>query len=466
MASKLQPAGTDYSRLAVIRFRLRQLLDWHLHTTLRLPLAWTLVTFGQVLRRLGARRAGLRYLLKGRRVGPLAKADNAIKNVIASQAAGTSCEFQSLIVSPRTSLHSPDSGRVLILKLPMLENGEVIEKGALVIKFTETFAPFFHSLDIHALARHFRIILEPSWVGYSLPEILIWTGLAPEKVVVMAPYGPDYDLLTNIGSNLVPITVGPADWGNPETFRPIPGTDKIYDCVSIANYKATKRVDRFVRAVVRVSRRRPEFRAALICAGVGRSTSGREVASTIEWGRRRSRLDFLSSCKQPELNELFNKSKVNVLMSLREGANKGLAEGLFAGTPALLIAESACGNHRHINAKTGLVVSDAKLEDALEWFALGSTKFDPRGWAMENISPRASTAALSALLRKIELAEGRRWTKDLMAKANQPEMRYLDRSDEWLLAERTQLFEIFCQHGKVNPAGFLSRLSLQLISST
>jgi hypothetical protein len=134
---------------------------------------------------------------------------------------------------------------------------------------------------------------------------------------------------------------------------------------------------------------------------------------------------------------------VNVLLSLREGANKVLAEGMFAGTPALLIAENMGVNRRNINDQTGRIVPDGELEDALVWFSDNYHKYKPRHWAEMHISPIASTRALSSKLREIELSEGRIWTKDLMPKVNQPELGYLNPADNWLLEKRISLLHLF-----------------------
>lgn len=431
-----------YSLLTFWRFRVRQAIAWYAHTLLAKPMGWALTWAGIISVRMGFTRRGLGWVLKGRRIAEVVAADGFLRWFI--QARPDAGElFLSMIPAHAKAGGDKITDRFLILKVPRLEGERVVEKGAIIIKFTETFAPFFCSVDAKRLVRYFRIILEPSWVGYSLPGILLWTKLAPEKVIVMAPYGPDFRLLERLGSNLVPVTLGPADWVSPENFHKLPDIEKKYDCIYIANHKATKRVDRYVRAVVHVSRRRPGFRAALFCVGVGKSSYGPRVRATIEWGRAHGNLDFLVGVKQPQLNAFLNQSKVNVLVSLREGANKGLAEGLFAGTPALLIRESACGNHLHINEHTGKVVPDRELEAALEWFADHHERFSPGDWALKNIAPDVSARRLSGILKTFDFATGYEWTSDLFVKVNRPEMNYLDSGLDWLKHHRPGLLKAF-----------------------
>ena len=55
-----------------------------------------------------------------------------------------------------------------------------------MLKLDMLFFDIYQSLDVHLFARYFHIILEPSWAGYSIAEILIWTTLSPEKVVYVS----------------------------------------------------------------------------------------------------------------------------------------------------------------------------------------------------------------------------------------------------------------------------------------
>lgn len=191
---KKEPLPETFSMARIIRFRLKQGLAWWAQVTLRGPLSRSLVLFGLVLRRLGFRRKGLGLLLSGRRVAVVPRADAAIREIILEDPA-VHQDFVAMFGESASRPLSSCLGRILFVKVPRLDQGRVKEKGALIIKFTETFAPFFLGLDLERVARYFRIILEPSWVGYSLSEILVWTRLAPDKVIVMSPYGPDHALL-------------------------------------------------------------------------------------------------------------------------------------------------------------------------------------------------------------------------------------------------------------------------------
>jgi len=431
-----------YSRLRIIRFCLKQSVITQLHTNFKVPVSRFVWLLGKIFKIIGRNEESLSLLLKSRRIAKLSGADHEIRQIIRREVLGGTSEHLSSLLNSVAGRNATDlAGRILILKIPTLVHGGVVEKGAIIIKFSETLGAIYQLVNVSFLSKYFRIILEPSWVGYSIPQILIWTKLGSEKVVVFSPYDDDFSFISALGMNLVPTTLGPADWANPDRFKKLKVNKKEYDCICIANFDPMKRVDRYLRAVVRVTRRYKDFKAALVCANHGSVRT--EILDTVRWAQSKANIDFFHGMSQIELNKLVNKAKVNVLVSLREGANKGLAEGLLAGIPALLVQECACGNQRHINDMTGKVVPDNSIEEELLWFSENYTQFDPRTWAEKNISPQTSTKRLSDLLRKIEITEGRVWIKDLYVKINTPELAYLDNSLDYLLSKRKQLLDEF-----------------------
>ncbi|MDN3517187.1 hypothetical protein QWY84_06150 [Aquisalimonas lutea] len=422
------------------RYRLRQAVRMYLHTKQKGNLARLVVWYGLFLKRLGVSETGLKFVMKGRRIANVEAANRELRCLAADVAVGRQT-IVSMVHGKREQTIENLARRILFLKLPVIVDGELQEKGVLTIKFSETFGALYRLLDMQAVARYFRIVLEPSWVGYSLPEVLIWATLSPEKVVIMAPYEDDFRFIEELGVNLIPTTLGPADWVNPKKFHVIPGEEKRYDAIYVANFNSIKRVERYLRAIVRVSRSRPRFRAALVCAGHGGARQ--PVMATLSWAQQHADIEYFDAVDQETLNRLINLSRVNVLVSLREGANKCVAEGLFAGTPVLLIEECACGNHHHITGETGRVVPDTELEEALVWFSEERKEFDIRTWADENMSPCVSTDRLSRLLESLEYEEGRPWTRGLFAKVNQPELNYLDAENAGLLGMRKEFIEKF-----------------------
>lgn len=411
-----------------------------MHTVFKKPIAFIFVYLGVLIRLTGNQNYGVKLILKGRRVDRINRGTQIISN-LAKQSGKSKSSYDDLTFCD-TGKHIVDyAGRTLIFKIPLLEDDKIVEKGVIIFKFTETFVPIYKNLNVSLLSKYFRIILEPSWVGYSVPEILSWTALNNEKVIVQSPYKDDYELLSAINTNLVPISIGPADWVDTSKFFKIHDENSSYDVIYVANFDPIKRVDRYLRALVNISRIQPDYKAALVLAGHG--SAKREVLATLDCAKKKTKLDVFYNLTQEELNKLFNRSKVNVLLSLREGANKGLAEGLFSGVPALLIEESAGGNYLHVNDRTGRIVPDIEIEKTLLWFKNHYNVFEPNEWAVSHISPSVTTQILSDKLKEIELMEGRNWKSELYPKVNRPELAYLNPEDEWLLSWRGKLLESF-----------------------
>lgn len=424
----------------VTRFLIRQSIMKLLHTALKKPLAVTVVFSGLMMRGSGMRSMGLKVILKGRRIDDVAQADKIIRKII-RQNEGDQSEFRELLGGGPDRTLEFYEGRTLLLKLPVLGDEGLLEKGAIIFKFSETFIRMYLSLDVRLLSKYFRIIFEPSSSGYSAEEILSWTTIAPEKIIVFSPDDGDFQFLSDLDTNLVPMKLGAADWVNPKIFHKIKDVEKEFDAIYVANFNPVKRVDRYIRAVTRINRSRSDFRAALVCAIVG--DARREILTMLEMVSDKANISFYDGMPQSDLNMLLNKSKVNMLLSLKEGANKGLSEGLFSGTPAILLDENTGVKRDNINDKTGKITPDAELEDTLIWFSEHHDEYRPDEWADEFLSPDASTKTLAEKLAELEAFEGRAWTVGLYPKVNQPELAYLHPEDDWLLQKRMALLNNF-----------------------
>jgi len=441
---------------AVILFQLRQLLMKQLYTNLRKPIAIFLVAIGLALRLLGAKEAGLKLILRGRRVADVSIANRYIKKVVLRNNENDSELVRLLEIDTMHPLGFYE-GRILILKIPSIKGVEVLEKGVIIFKFSETFIRMYISLDVRLLSKYFHLVLEPSSAGYSAAEILVWTELSPNKLVVFSPDDDDYQFLSGLSGNLIPIKLGAADWVNPANFYKVDQIEKKFDSLYIANFNSIKRVDRYIRAIINVSKIKSDFRAALVCAIVG--DSRQEIMAMLSWAKGKANITFFDGMPQPELNKLLNQSKVNILLSLKEGANKGLSEGLFSGTPAILLNENVGVKRANINDQTGKIVPDSELEETLIWFSDHHHEFKPHLWAKKHISPNASIQVLEDMIEGIESQEGRAWSSGLFAKVNQPELAYLHSDNDWMLSKRAELLDVFTKDASEDRiVGFLENL--------
>jgi glycosyltransferase involved in cell wall biosynthesis len=379
-------------------------------------------------------------ILKARRVAPVPFAIFFIRRWIREHNNDKSGAGSFAVTCERVDMQRLRR-RLIVLKAPVIEDGAVVEKGVLLLKFTETFSAFYDHFDVRAVTRAFYVVLEPSWAGYSLEEMLAWTSHDFGPIVVMCPWADDYDFIKQLKSNLVPVRVGASDWADPDTFYPVGGVVKEYDALYVANYSPGKRVDRFIEASARVWKRNPKFRSALVCARLGSARSHIEALAAMRGASRF--MEIYNNVSASKLNILYNSTKVNVLLSYREGANKTLFEGMFSDTPALVLDENVGVNRAHINARTGIVVSDRKLEQALFDISTGGLDIRPRQWAMRNIAPVVSTERLEGALRRIAAMENLEWQRGIMPKTNTPELTYVGQRSNYLIKVEEALLHSF-----------------------
>lgn len=343
---------------------------------------------------------------------------------------------RELMIAP-TGNQNLHKRRAIVLQPPDL-GSRTINKGVLLITFTETFEFFHCCIDVERLLRYFRIVLEPSWSGYCLPEILFWTK-HDQPIVVQASEPRDRRFLETLGTCLVPISVGASDWVDHRIFRPL-GLPKDYDVVYVANLSPIKRVHVYLRTLRTIMARGKSIRAALVLSHWGGEKN--TFDQLLDLYELRGRVDIFMSLSQPKLNEILNRSKVSVLLSKKEGSNRTLFEAMFADVPALLLRDNVGVNKEYINQRTGLLVSEEELPDAIESIGTMTPPLSPRSWAMSNIAPEITTQKLQSLL-DAHYSDNRASTAPLWVKVNSPEAIYMDPTVSSRVPDIGQLLDCF-----------------------
>lgn len=309
-------------------------------------------------------------------------------------------------------------GRVLKIK----ERSET-EKGVLIVKFSETFSKLRRDFDVGRMLEDYYFVLEPSYSGFCDPEILYFMEYADQPVIVQAADQLDVEFVNRLGSNLIPINIGSSDWTNDRVFRPL-GLEKIYDCIMVALWGDIKRHYMLFEAMKQIND--PTYRICLCGGPWGRTVQDFEDMATM-YGVR-NQVDFFQMVPSEEVNRLLNLSKVNILLTLKEGANRALFEGFFADVPGLVLSNNIGVNKSYFNEQTGVVVDERELASALLKIRVDYRSYSPRRWALENISCEASTRKIEALLGRVASERGEAFSGPLAVKVN-PEMDYYRESE-------------------------------------
>lgn len=331
---------------------------------------------------------------------------------------GYGLEHALALKYPRASDRPDREGDLLVLKPWMGER----ERGVLLIQYTDGIRKFAAMYDVPRLVTRYRFVVEPSWWGYEEVTLLMLLGLHTD-VVVEAQYHLDYEYIRRLGRNMHPLNLGAGDWADPDTFRDDPRVEKRYDAIMIANWQRLKRHEALFRSLKPIARR--IGRVALVgypCAGRTGDDIRREAA-------RHGVLDLLDiyeSVPPEKVSELLRQSKVALMLTKREGANRAIYEALFSDVPVLVSERNVGVNRAHVNDETGVFSSDEDLGENLLRLVRERARYTPRAWALKHTGYQNSTRRLNTMLRNLAVQRGEAWTAGIYYKKNRPHAMFPD----------------------------------------
>ena len=256
---------------------------------------------------------------------------------------------------PRNPSPPERQGALFILKPQVNSN----EKGVLLLNYDETIDTFFALYDVEKLVKDYRIVVEPSAWGYQQTRIHLLRGLDTE-VVVQSQYQPDFEYIRSLGGALRPIRLGAGDWADPELFCSGYKEEKQYDLVMIASWLKWKRHKLLFRAIRKLGGK--IGRVALIGYPLEGRTSDeiRRLAKQFDVAEK---IEIFENISMFEVNNVLRRAKVGVMLSKKEGANRGIYECFFSDIPVILTSCNIGVNRDHINEQTGILASDKKRLD-------------------------------------------------------------------------------------------------------
>lgn len=324
---------------------------------------------------------------------------------------------------------NPDKiGDLIVFKKEMPENNE---KGVILIKYNEAIDKFPVLYDINKIAKSYRIVLEPSWVGYQELRFLSYYQ-ANLDIVVQSPHKNDFDFIKNLSENYHPIQIGAGDWCDSNVFYN-KFEKKIYDLVMLGNWGKFKRHDLLFLKLSKI-------KFPLKVAVIGYNRDGRTITNVKEEIKKykvENQIELFDSIKQKKVINILNKSKVSLLLSKQEGANRAIYESIFCNVPILVYKDILGINRGVVNSQTGTFASDDELNKTILYMLNNLTKFSPRKWALQNTGYEIATKKLNSLLKQIAHSHGEPWTRDIYPKKNAPgvvyanEQDYLDAKNEY-----------------------------------
>ena len=331
--------------------------------------------------------------------------------------------------TPSAELTDLFGWRLMVLK-PKIS---ATEKGVLLIKFSETLGKMIKHADIEKLTQDYTLLIEPSWSGYCDADLMYYTQFK-DPIFVETPDQGDFEFLIRLNSNLVPLAVGSGDWVDPAIAEPYLSAPKKFDLVMNSHWGKWKRHFALFQAI-----RGTGLKVALI----GFSWDKRSVEDIHKLARYygvAEQIEIFEKVPFDKVMEINAQSRYAVLLSLKEGANRAIPEAMFANTPAIVLSETVGGVQKNVSRESGRVCKQKDLKFVIQSLTSAPPSFNPRQWAVANISHKTSTEFVNRQLKANAFNNGLAWTTDIVERKNSPELAYANLSDkEDMLPNNQQL---------------------------
>ncbi len=330
-------------------------------------------------------------------------------------------ENQLRLKYPKQNDSPQRQGDLLVLK-PFINKDE---KGVVFIQYNDAIKKLVSIYDIKLMAKYYRFIIEPSTWGYQDPIFLFFLGLDTE-VIIEAQYEEDFNFISSMGNNVYPIRLGAGDWVDPDVFQFHENIDKKYDVIMNASWLSLKRHELFFKSLSRIKNYIHKV------AVIGYPIAGRTLNDIIRESTKYNvthLIEFYERISPIEVAQILQQSKVSLMLSKREGANKALYESFFSNVPVILSISNIGVNRDHMNRYTGIFSSDEGLSQNILYMVMNYQSFSPRKWALKNTGYKISNIRLNEFLKEIAFNKGEAWTRDLFTKKNFTNAVYVNEED-------------------------------------
>src|SRR5262245_14643064 len=290
------------------------------------------------------------------------------------------------------------------------------EKGVLLLKYPVTFQLLPKRFDVALIGSRYHIVLEPAWSGYCDLDILLYCQYRfPVFVEAFEPR--DANFLSRTRSNLVPVPIASNWWVDHRLFKPIAGIKKDCDIVMVAAWGPYKRHDRLFQALGHLRQRGHRLRALLL--GYPNGYSSDDISAQAACYGVTDQLELHEWVPYEQVNAHLNRAKVNLLWSRREGVNRAIIEGMFAGVPCIVRKGFNYGFHYpYINESTGRFASEQELPDTLLRMIETYQTFATQQWVHANMTCHKAAQILDNAIGSVAARNNEAWTTGVATKVN------------------------------------------------
>jgi glycosyltransferase involved in cell wall biosynthesis len=309
----------------------------------------------------------------------------------------------------------PDPVRLIGSRILVVKPYRPSERGVIVVDYSYVFPLLAGLFDLNAISERYDLVLEPSWAGSCAPETLLFTRL--DRPVFVESIEPrDRDFLNRLKSNLEVVPLA-ANWWVDHRHAPAVGGARDIDVIMVASWADIKRHWRVFRVLAELRRRGHRLKTVLVGYQLQRTKADIEALAA-HFGIA-DQVEAYERISQEEVSRLLARSKVHVLWSRRECANRAVIEAMLADVPVIVRDGLTFGfKYPYINDQTGRFVPEAGLGDAILDMVEHHRRYSPRQWALDHMTCEKATQVLNDHIRDRALAAGQPWTEDLVVKTS------------------------------------------------
>jgi len=305
------------------------------------------------------------------------------------------------------------------------------ERGVLYVDYSYVFPALAGLFDLRAIADRYHLVLEPSWSDVCTPEILLYSRLdRPVFVETIEPR--DHRMLATLDTNLTTVPVAANYWVDYRDIEPLREKRRDIDVIMVAAWAGIKRHWRFFKTLAALRRRGHRLRVALI--GYRYDKTIDDIRGQANYFGIGDQVELFERLSQRDVSALLSRSKVHVLWSRRECANRAIVEAMLADVPVIVRSGLTFGfPYPYINDQTGRFVEERALGDAILEMLDQRHSYAPRQWVLEHMTCQKATAVVEAAIRAVAARAGEPWTTGIVVRTST-----LDTQQYWDPADRAR----------------------------
>lgn len=317
----------------------------------------------------------------------------------------------------------PQLSRTIILKAP----GEKGEKGVLFVYFEYNWMKLLAGISsFEEFEQQYDIIFAASWSPTNFDMLALALSKIEGRVYVQPANYADVEVLEAYHSRIKCVDSLACDWVHPKYFEPLPQAERDIDILMVANWAPFKRHWEFFKALAQMP-----AELKVTCVGQAEGKHGlNQIKQLRDYFQGPQKIVFQQSLPIDEVTKLQCRSKINVILSLREGGCVAGPEALFAGAALAMRGDACIGSMAYINEETGARLLVGNIATQLTELLSKADSMQPQLWARKNISSSRTTGKLNTFFKQEADRLRRPWTADLVEMCYRPYPTYVLQEDK------------------------------------